>query len=210
MNEYYSKRAKEYEDVYYRDDPIRQAEQNQIKSEMKRIFSDRSVLEIACGTGYWTQYIAEVAKNISGIDNSNQVLEIARLKNIRAKFIYGDAFNLEEIEGIFNAGCANFWLSHIEKESIDQFLNGFHNKITKGSPVFMADNIYIEGIGGKLIKKDNSNNTYKIRKLSDGTEYQIVKNYYEENELHEILQNYAKEINIRIGKCFWWLNYIIK
>jgi len=30
MNEYYSKRAKEYEDKYYRVDPTRQPEQNKI------------------------------------------------------------------------------------------------------------------------------------------------------------------------------------
>jgi SAM-dependent methyltransferase len=210
MNEYYSKRAKEYEDVYHRDDPIRQSEQNQIKNALKLLFIDKSVLEIACGTGYWTECITEVAKSVTGIDTSDEVLEIAKLKNIRANFISGDAFNLDKIEGNFNAGCANFWFSHIEKENIYQFLNGFHNRLTKNSSIFIADNIYIEGIGGKLIKKDKSDNTYKIRKLSDGTEYQIVKNYYEENELRQIFQKYANGINIRIGKCFWWINYITK
>ncbi len=208
MIEYYSKRAEEYEDVYHRDDPIRQGEQNQIKEELKRLLAGKSVLEIACGTGYWTKYIAEVAKNITGIDISDEVLEIARSKNIQAQFINGDAFNLEKIEGNFNASCANFWFSHIEKKRIDQFLKDFHKRLMNNSPVFMADNMYIEGIGGKLIKKDDSYDTYKVRKLSDGGEYQILKNYYDEKELHLIFQKYAKEINIKIGKCFWWVNYI--
>jgi ubiquinone/menaquinone biosynthesis C-methylase UbiE len=210
MNEYYDKRAKEYEDVYRRDDSIRQTEQIQIKDELKRLFAGKSVLEIACGTGYWTECIAEVANSVTGVDTSNEVLEIAKLKNIRADFIYGDAYNLENIKGIFNAGCANFWFSHIEKERIDHFLNGFHKRIKKDSPVFMADNRYIEGIGGKLIKEDNSDNTYKIRKLSNGREFRIIKNYFEKNELQLIFERYAKEINIIMGQCFWWIKYIIK
>lgn len=44
----------------------------------------------------------------------------------------------------------------------------------------MADNIYIEGIGGKLIIKENDDNTYKIRELSNGTIYEIIKNHYSE------------------------------
>ena len=207
MNEYYSRRAKEYENIYHRDDSIRQDEQNQIKNELRRLFVGKSVLEVACGTGYWTESIAEVANDITGIDVSNEVLEIAKSKNIPAKFIIGDAYYLEKIEGNFNAGCANFWFSHIEKDKIDQFLNGFHKRIGNNSYVFMADNVYVEGIGGKLIRKENSFDTYKTRKLSGGTEYEIVKNYYNENELKMIFQKYTKEINIIIGKCFWWLFY---
>ena len=207
MDEYYSRRAKEYENIYYRDDPIRQDEQNQIKSELRRLFVGKSVLEVACGTGYWTESIAEVANEITGIDVSREVLEMAKSKNIPAKFIVGDAYHLEKIEGNFNAGCANFWFSHIEKDKIDQFLNGFHKRIGNNSSVFMADNVYVEGMGGELIRKENSFDTYKERKLSDGTEYEIVKNYYNENELKMIFQKYTKEIKIIIGKCFWWLFY---
>jgi ubiquinone/menaquinone biosynthesis C-methylase UbiE len=210
MNEYYSRRAEEYENIYHRDDPIRQDEQNQIKNELKRLFAGKSVLEIACGTGYWTESIAEVSRKITGIDVSREVLEIAKSKNIPAKFMLGDAFNLEKIEGNFNAGCANFWFSHIEKDKIDQFLNGFHKRIGKNSSVFMADNIYVEGIGGELIKKENSPDTYKLRKLSDGTEYEIVKNYYNDHELKIIFQKYAKKMKIKIGKHFWWLIYQVQ
>lgn len=48
MKTYYSNRAKIYEEVYFRDDPIRQAELLQIKDVLKGEFSGRDVLEVAC------------------------------------------------------------------------------------------------------------------------------------------------------------------
>ena len=50
--DYYSRRAPEYEAMWHRDEPVRQAEQAVIASEMGRLLRGRRVLEVACGTGY--------------------------------------------------------------------------------------------------------------------------------------------------------------
>lgn len=47
----------------------------------------------------------------------------------------------------------------------------------------MADNVYVCGIGGDLIYKHDEVDTYKIRELSNGEKYEILKNYYNEDEL---------------------------
>jgi ubiquinone/menaquinone biosynthesis C-methylase UbiE len=177
---------------------------------LKLAFKNRSVLEIACGTGYWTETIASAAKEITGIDASFEVLEIAKSKGIPAKFVLGDAFNLSTIEGNFDAGCANFWFSHLEKTNIQKFLNGLHNRIKPGSPVFMADNVYMEGLGGTLVKKPGLSDTYKLRQLNDGTTYEIVKNYYTSNELKNIFKDFANELRVEFGQCFWWMTYQTK
>ncbi len=83
MNEYYSKRAAEYESIYHRNDPVRQNEQEQIKDELKKMFHNKTVLEIACGTGYWTETVAPIAKEVTGIDMSSEVLEIAVQKKCK-------------------------------------------------------------------------------------------------------------------------------
>ena len=62
---YYRKRAKEYEQIYYRADPIRQEEQLRIISTIQTILKGRDVLEIACGTGFWTQFLSDTAKQIT-------------------------------------------------------------------------------------------------------------------------------------------------
>jgi ubiquinone/menaquinone biosynthesis C-methylase UbiE len=213
LKQYYSNRAEEYEKVYYRDDPIRQKEQLQIANQMKKAFTNRSVLEVACGTGYWTKTLVEVANNVKAVDYSHEVLSIAKEKDLPSSivtFCKGNAYKLDDIEGIFDGGCANFWFSHIPKVNISGFLDGLHRRLGTGSIVFMADNMYVEGIGGKLLKKESTEDTYKLRELSDGTRYEIIKNYFDKNELINIFESRAEDLKIHIGKCFWWIQYRVK
>ena len=58
MVKYYSDRAKEYEEIYAWRDPDRQAEQDLMGMELKKAFKGKRVLDIGCGTGYWTQMIS--------------------------------------------------------------------------------------------------------------------------------------------------------
>ena len=77
--------------------------------------------------------------------------------------------------------------------------------------MFIGDNTFIEGIGGKLQTKPNDPNTYKLRTLNDGSQHLIVKNYFTTEELVELFSAYNKgvnEKNVFIGKCFWWISYI--
>ncbi|UOQ50336.1 class I SAM-dependent methyltransferase [Gracilibacillus caseinilyticus] len=210
MKLYYSDRAKEYERVYFRDDPIRQQGQINIQGTMKEFFKNRNVLEIACGTGYWTQFVQQEAEHITAIDFSPEVLSIAKEKDIpsnKVTFLRGDAYNLESITGNFDAGLANFWFSHIPKARIQEFLKQLHFKLGEGSRIFMADNVYIRALGGTLIKKENDENTYKIRTLENGSKYEIIKNYYTETELRNIFGPYSNDLEVHYGQCFWWISY---
>ena len=71
----------------------------------------------------------------------------------------------------------------------------------------MTDNIYNAEFGGELIDNANDENTYKNRTLKDGASYQIIKNYYNEEELNTIFRMYSSEIKIHFGKYYWWIKY---
>lgn len=211
MKEYYSKRAQEFEQSYHKDDPGRQTELQVITNRIQEIFQNRTVLEIACGTGYWTERIGMVAKSVIGIDITEETLEIARNKGIHnAKFMIGNAYELEGIKGDFNGGLANFWLSHVSLENVKAFLDNLHNRLGSGAIVFMADNTYVPRIGGELILKYGDNNTYKYRELNDGTKYEILKNYYNEEQLRELFEPLVNQLRIYVGNCFWWLSYAVR
>lgn len=83
-------------------------------------------------------------------------------------------------------------------------------KLGSGSKVFIADNVYDESIGGILVQKENDENTYKNRTLEDGSQYEVLKNYFNKKELQEIFKSYSRGLDIHIGKCFWWVSYRIK
>ncbi|WP_020060728.1 class I SAM-dependent methyltransferase [Bacillus sp. 123MFChir2] len=213
MKAYYSNRAKSYEEVYFREDPIRQAELIQIKDVLKEKFTGRDVLEVACGTGYWTQYVAETAEHITALDYSEEVLTIAKAKRLlpaKVSFVQGNAYKLNQLAKTFNGAYANFWFSHIPKENIFSFLEQFHEVLESGSIVCIVDNMYNEGMGGTLISKPNDENTYKIRSLASGQQYEIIKNYYSKEELTTIFEPFAVDLEIRMNTCFWILTYKVK
>lgn len=214
MKKYYSKRVQEYEKIYYRNDPVRQKELKEIEKKINEVFWKREVLEVACGTGYWTERLSRSAKSIVATDIVEEMIEIAKAKKYSCPvtFQIEDAYDLSYKVGIFTGGLANFWFSHVSKEKIGSFLKEFHRVLSPGSTVFMADNVYIEGIGGELVKKDGKDDTYKKRVLEDGSEYLVLKNYYTIEQLILIFKKYISgfsEKNIFFGKCFWWLSYEI-
>ena len=212
MVKYYSDRAKEYEEVYAWRDPQRQEEQELMEKTLKTIFAGRRVLDIGCGTGYWTQRISMTAESIVGIDINEAVLEIARSKEYGCPTEYRvmDAYNMKFNER-FSGVLASFMLSHVLKEDIPSWLEHVHSFLEPSARVFISDNTYIEGIGGKLQTKQGDPNTYKLRTLNDGSQHLIVKNYFTTEELVELFSEYNKEItekNVFMGHCFWWISYI--
>ena len=76
--DYYAKRANEYERIYQK--PERQNDLEILRNLFRKILAGKNVLEIACGTGYWTQVISQTANSITATDINEEVLQIARTK----------------------------------------------------------------------------------------------------------------------------------
>ncbi|MCK5183226.1 MAG: methyltransferase domain-containing protein [Candidatus Heimdallarchaeota archaeon] len=212
--EYYRRRAPEYESIYNKFDSEIQKENQETAEILKQFFSRRSVIEVACGTGYWTQFLSATAKKITATDINKEVLDIAKQKTYHCpvSFQVMDAYKLAFEDNSFNAGLANFWFSHIPKKKINHFLSEFHRVLQPGSRVFLTDNhhFHLSDSLGKLITKKGDNNTYKLRQLNDGSEYLVLKNYYTVKELVKIFSNHIKgfsELNIHFSQYFWRVTY---
>src|SRR5258707_13891763 len=123
LEKYYAKRASEYEQVYEKAE--RQDELEWLRKRIPAIFAGRTVLEVACGTGYWTQFIAKAAKKVHACDINEAVLEIAREKPIpkdRVDFFRADAISLEGVPVDCDAAFAGFWWSHVRKSELAKFV----------------------------------------------------------------------------------------
>lgn len=207
LREYYNRRAAEYERIYHK--PERQTDLAWLKDDLKSRFLGLDVLEVACGTGYWTEVISETAQSVLASDQSAEVLEVAKSKNLsadRVKFIQGDAYRLQ-IEANANAGFAGFWWSHVPKGRLREFLDGFHAHLNKSARVVFIDNCYVEGSSTPVSRKDEHGNTYQSRRLDNGTQYEVLKNFPTDEELIDAVKSCAASPKITRYQYFWMLEY---
>jgi len=211
MQHYYSKRAQEYEQIYYK--PERQQELEWLRERVPRQFKGRTVLEVACGTGYWTQFIARGAKKVYACDINEPVLEIAREKPIpkgKAEFFKADAITLEGVPHGCDAAFAGFWWSHVKKSGIAQFVAHLSGVLAPGAVVGILDNQYAEGSSTPVSRRDAEGNTYQMRKLASGEEYEVLKNFPTPGELREAVQAVAREAHLEALQYYWFLSFRLK
>ena len=208
--DYYAKRANEYERIYQK--PERQKDLATLRRLFQQAFAGHSVLEIACGTGYWTQVVAETAKSITATDINEEVLQIPRAKKYagNVSFQKVDAFNFSFSNNSFTAGLAAAWWSHLRKAQIGDFLFQFHRLFSPGSIIVFMDNRFVPGSNTPISRTDAEGNTYQLRKLENGDEYEVLKNFPSEREVREIIADLTAEISWTELQYYWFLTYKLK
>ncbi len=74
--EYDAQRAAEYDQVYEK--PERQEDLAALSNLVTSALVGRNVLDIAAGTGFWTERSADVARSTMACDNNEETLGVAR------------------------------------------------------------------------------------------------------------------------------------
>jgi demethylmenaquinone methyltransferase/2-methoxy-6-polyprenyl-1,4-benzoquinol methylase len=207
MHNYYAARAQEYDAVYAK--PERQPDLRVIETWLPEILKNRRVLEVACGTGYWTQFFAPKASQVVAIDATQETLEIAeqRENTKTVDFRRADAYALPDDLGAFDAAFAGFWFSHIPFQRLRFFLEGLHKKLVPGSIVLFLDNLYVEGSSTPISERDNKGNTYQIRSLRGGTTHRVLKNFPSEENLVKTIEGIGTDPHYRRFKYYWAFRY---
>jgi demethylmenaquinone methyltransferase/2-methoxy-6-polyprenyl-1,4-benzoquinol methylase len=207
LKQYYADRAQEYERVYAI--PERQDDLHALRQLFQQTLSGQDVLEVACGTGYWTQPISETARSILATDVNPEVIELAQSKTYpksNVRFQLADAFTLESVSGHFTAGFAAFWWSHVKLSELPHFLQAFHAKLGAGRLVLFADNT-LKGTRHPFTRQDDEGNTYQTRRLEDGRQYEVLKNLPTETQLRDYLDSIATDITYESLPHYWCLTY---
>jgi demethylmenaquinone methyltransferase/2-methoxy-6-polyprenyl-1,4-benzoquinol methylase len=211
MEHYYSKRAAEYEQIYQK--PERQHELEWLRGRIPELLAGRTVLEVACGTGYWTQFIARKARRVYACDINESVLEIAADKPIakdRVHFFKADAVSLEGVPSGCNAGFAGFWWSHVKKSGIEQFVTNLASRLEPGARVVVLDNQFAEGSSTPISRRDAEGNTYQMRHLASGEQYEVLKNFPSSADLAEAVRPVAREAHLETLTYYWLLVFDLK
>ena len=208
MAPYYARRAAEYERIFQK--PERQEDLRALRSFVVENFAGRHVLEVACGTGYWTQVLARSASSVTALDINDEMLEIAHSKPRmwdNVMFRCEDAYALPRFPKQFSGGLAAFWWSHVPKARLRPFLTGLHRAFAPGATMVFIDNAYVRGSSTPLARHDADGNTYQRRVLSDGSAHEVLKNFPTEAELRHALDGLADNVKVGFLPYFWVLTY---
>lgn len=210
LGEYYARRAATYERVY--DKPERQADLRALEARLPALFAGRNVLEIACGTGWWTPHGARHAASWLATDLNEQTLQLARAKTLPAavRFATMDAYALSPLAGArFDAAFAGFWWSHVPLDLLPGWLEMLHARLDAGARVVFLDNAFVPGSSTALSRRDEQGNTYQSRTLDDGSVHEVLKNFPSREQAFAAIGARASGPEwIEVGH-YWVLSYLV-
>ncbi|HEY8744366.1 MAG TPA: class I SAM-dependent methyltransferase, partial [Chloroflexota bacterium] len=133
MAAYYRARAAEYDEWFYRRGRFdRGGEANtRWAAEAETVFTafevlplTGDVLELAPGTGIWTERLTRTARSVTAVDASAEMLAINRAKvgSENVTYILGDLFQWRP-DRTYDAVVFGFWISHVPHERFAAFLD---------------------------------------------------------------------------------------
>jgi cyclopropane fatty-acyl-phospholipid synthase-like methyltransferase len=176
---------------------------------LKDWLKDRSVLELACGPGFWTMHLVPVAKTILATDANRSALDEVRKKSFpleKVKLQIADAYSLQNITESFDGAFAGDWWSHIPKERIASFLGILASKLNGEARIAFTDQLPNEKSYREGSYHDVQGNHIQRRHLSDGSRFEVVKNFPTQDDLRSAVASYATQIQYQtFPECRRWL-----
>jgi demethylmenaquinone methyltransferase/2-methoxy-6-polyprenyl-1,4-benzoquinol methylase len=160
------------------------------------------VLELACGTGVWTQRLVRSAAAVTAVDAAPEMLARARARNgvASVRFVEADLFSWQP-DRRYDAIFFGFWLSHVPEDHFESFWALVGACLRPGGEVFFFDDSYradielIEGTSSPIVE----------RRLNDGTPFRIVKIPFRADELERRLRAIGWDIVVTptAGPFYW-------
>lgn len=149
------------------------------------------VLELAGGTGWWTERLARTAGQLTVVDASPETLVInrERVGRLDVDYVVADIFDWRP-ERAYDVVFFSFWLSHVPRARFGDFWALVRSCLGPGGRVFIVDNRRDPTPGPTT--RDPYVVEYApdlhLRRLSDGSEYRVVKVMYEPDELQALVE----------------------
>lgn len=203
---YYQARALEYDEWFLRigrydhgskSKKLWFAEVEEVKDQLKKFNPIGDILELACGTGWWTKELVKYADRLTAIDAINEVIEINKKKNPqhKIKFITEDIFRWNPTAR-YDAAFFSFWLSHVPVELFNQFWERVKKALKPGGRVFFIDSLKSEGLE-KTYTINNPADMTSLRKLNDGNTFRIIKVFYQPQLLEKQLTSLGWKVKVK-------------
>jgi len=194
-----------------------------LKKDRKYRVEDKNILDLGCGTGRNSNYLAELGNKVIGIEISKTALNLAisRAKESGVKVDYrlgdiGEPYDIENnsIDIVLDVTSSN----SLNEQGREIYLNEMNRVLKTGGYIFV-----------RALCKDGDDNVKKLLKNSPGKEYDtyfikefgLTERVFSKDDLIKTYSNYFKIINLekktgyqtfnnRIYKRNYWLAYMTK
>jgi ubiquinone/menaquinone biosynthesis C-methylase UbiE len=174
MRAYYERRAPEYDEWWLAPDRWRGEERPGWTKEVAELIevvaglAPARTLDVACGTAFLTQHLHG---EITALDQSPAMLEIAAQRLPNARLVRGDAVPLPFADGEFDRVFTGHFYGHLLEPERKTFLREARR------------------VGGELLIVDSAlsdsgkSEVWQEREISDGSRHRVYKRYFEPRAL---------------------------
>ena len=194
-----------------------------LKKEEKFSVEDKTILDLGCGTGRNSNYLAEKGNTVIGIEISKEALNIAKSRakgmGVIVDYRLGDIGEPYVVED----NCIDIILDVTSSNSLDEtgrenYLNEMNRVLKKGGYIFI-----------RALCKDGNKNVKNLLKLNPGREYDtyiikeigLTERVFSREDFVKMYSKYFKILNLekktsyttfnnRIYKRDYWLAYMTK
>jgi protein-L-isoaspartate O-methyltransferase len=161
------------------------------------------VLEVACGTGIWTEGLIRSARSVTALDAAPEMLRRSRSRlatTPEVTFIEADLFKWRPTRN-YDTVFFGFWISHIPKDRFEAFWAMIDQALDPSGNVFFFDDSHrteaelIEGNDSPIVQ----------RRLKNGKPFRVVKIPYQAEQLEERLGKLGWNITVtQTSGPFYW------
>jgi SAM-dependent methyltransferase len=174
VREYYARRAAEYDSTSW--DALDAAEREAVERFVLALAPGR-VLDIGCGTGYLTRLLRG---SVVAVDQSQEMLALARQRAPRAKFVRADVPPLPFADDAFDLAFSSGFYSHLE--TVEERAGFRAEALRVARELVVLDQVRRDG---------RAPESWELRRLRDGSEYRVFKRYFTAEDLASELDGMA-------------------
>jgi ubiquinone/menaquinone biosynthesis C-methylase UbiE len=171
---YYDRRAAEYDDWWLGEGLYAGRERpgwEQELSVLAGVIADlppARTLDVACGTGFLTRHLRG---DVTGLDASERMLEVARRQAPNARFVQGDALELPFEDDAFDRVFASYFYCHLEEADRVRFMA----EARRVAPELVIVGS-VQGDGDPSVR-------WEERRLKDGSSWTVFKRVFTGEQL---------------------------
>jgi SAM-dependent methyltransferase len=200
QKDYYRHRAPEYDEWWQRlgayalEQPARDrwfADVHEAEQALDDFAPAGDVLEYAAGTGWWTRRLTRHAGHVTAVDAAPETLHLNRQRSGdhgNVTYLQADIFTWTPPPAAFDVVFFGYWLSHVPEEQLDRFWQQLATALRPAGRIFLLDSYQPARIQGDL----------QQRVLNDGRRFQIVKRYWQPDELTAYAATQGFRLDARI------------